>query len=270
MVLEGAISRLIFLACKLFLLMKIIQITDLHIANEGEDTFGVDVRQNFLDVLNTAKSYAPGFVVLSGDICFNTGELHIYQWVKSQLDFAGLPYAVIGGNHDDSKMIAAVFQAGHLLTGGDLYYKRHIGNNPVLFLETSKGIVSDEQLAWLQKELSQIKHDAVIFMHHPPVIGGVPHMDINYPLQNMAAVQEVFFNFPHHISVFCGHYHVEKVLCKRNLTVHITPSTYFQMDWHAERFSVDHLRPGFREISIRPDGVVDSTVVYLEGNKIDA
>jgi 3',5'-cyclic-AMP phosphodiesterase len=248
--------------------MKIIQITDLHIANEGEDTFGVDVRQNFLDVLSKAKSSAPDIVVLSGDICYDTGDLHIYQWVKSNMDFLGLPYTVTGGNHDDSRMMAAVFQIEHLLTGGELYFKRYIGTHPVLFLETSKGIVSDGHLAWLEKELSQLKDDAVIFMHHPPVVGGVPHMDINYPLQNMAAVQEVFFNFPHHISIFCGHYHVEKVLCKRNLTVHITPSTYFQMDWHTEIFSVDHLRPGFREIDIRPDGVVDSTVVYLKGNKL--
>ncbi|MFQ5447482.1 MAG: metallophosphoesterase family protein [Saprospiraceae bacterium] len=250
--------------------MKIIQITDLHISNEGEDTFGVDVRQNFQDVLFKIKAFPPDFIVLSGDICYDSGDRLIYQWVKSQLDHAGLPYAVIGGNHDDAKTMAGAFQVEHLLKGEELYFKRTIGQHPVLFLETSKGLVSPTQLIWLEAELRRLTRDAVIFMHHPPLPGGVPHMDTLYPLQNMGEVQEVFFNFPHHISVFCGHYHVEKVLCKRNLTVHITPSTYFQMDWHTENFSVDHLRPGFREIDIRPDGVVDSTVVYLEGNKLDA
>ena len=248
--------------------MKIIQITDIHIANEGDDTFGVDVRENFVDVLIKAKTSAPDLVVLSGDICYDKGDLEIYKWVKAQLDSIGIPYAVIGGNHDDSMMIAKVFLIEQLRTCSELYFKLTPVDDPIFFLETSKGIVSNGQLEWLERELSQIKQDTVIFMHHPPVKAGVPHMDINYPLQNMAAVQEVFFNFPHHISVFCGHYHVERVLCKRNLTVHITPSTYFQMDWHAERFSVDHFRPGYREIGIRSDGAVDSTVVYLEGNKL--
>ncbi|MBK8568412.1 MAG: hypothetical protein IPN76_35180 [Saprospiraceae bacterium] len=39
--------------------MKLIQITDLHVASEGEFTHGVDVRQNFLDILQAVKSFAP-------------------------------------------------------------------------------------------------------------------------------------------------------------------------------------------------------------------
>ena len=247
--------------------MKIIQITDLHIANDADNTYGVDVRRNFLDILKAIKSFSPDFIVLTGDLCFDTANEQVYQWIKSHLEFTKIPYAVIGGNHDDSEMMARVFNINHLLVSGELYYKRIFGMDAILFLETSSGVVSTEQLTWLRYELNHLEKDTVIFMHHPPVIAGVPHMDVNYPLRNMEGVQEVLFNFPHHLSIFCGHYHVEKTLCVKNLTVHITPSTYFQMDWHSEKFKVDHYRIALREINVRQDGVVGSTIVYFDGHK---
>lgn len=247
--------------------MKLVQITDLHVAEEGEFTHGVDVRQNFLDILQAVKSCSPDLLVLSGDLCYDTANEQVYQWMKAQLDALPVPYAVISGNHDTPEVLAKNFNIEHLLTDGELYYKLPLGDHTLLFLETSIGTVSEGQLAWLAQELASMDRDAVIFMHHPPVPGGVPYMDVNYPLHNMAAVQEVFFKFPHQVSVFCGHYHVEKTMRVKNLTVHITPSTYFQIDWRGEAFQVDHYRPALREINLRPDGIVESRVVYYEGNK---
>jgi len=248
--------------------MKLIQITDLHVASEGEFTHGVDVRQNFLDILQAVKSFAPDYLIISGDLAFDTANEQVYHWMKSQFDALGIPYALIGGNHDDSTLLAKVFGLEHLLTDGDLYYKLPLGEQTLLMLETSNGIVSEVQLAWLTNELAQLAGPAVIFMHHPPVSGGVPFMDVNYPLRNMADVQEVFFRHPHPVYIFCGHYHVEKMLCVKNLVVHVTPTNYFQMKWQQPEFQLDHLRIGLREINLRPDGVVESAVVYYEGNKI--
>ncbi|MEK7256136.1 MAG: metallophosphoesterase [Bacteroidota bacterium] len=247
--------------------MKIIQITDLHVASETEYTHGVNVRQNFLDILKAAKSLEPDFLVLTGDLCYDIGEAPIYQWMKPHIDNIGIPYSVIGGNHDDSVLLANAFKVPHLLVGEELFFKRLFGEYTALFLETSKGFVSDAQLAWIDHELSKTDENLVIFMHHPPAISGVPHMDINYALQNMDAVQQVLSSYPRQVPIFCGHYHVEKTLCLRNLTIHITPSTYFQMDWHEETFRVDHLRIALREINLRNDGVVESTVVYYDGNR---
>lgn len=247
--------------------MKLVQITDLHVASEGEFTHGVDVRQNFLDILAAAKSFSPELLILTGDLAFDTANEGVYRWMKSHLDASGIPFAVIGGNHDDSRLLAKVFGLEHLLTDGDLFYKLPVSDSSLLLLETSNGTVSTSQLEWLATELAQLDAPAVIFMHHPPVNGGVPYMDINYPLKNMAAVQAVLHNHPHPVSIFCGHYHVEKMLCIKNLTVHITPSTYFQMKWQQPEFQLDHFRIGLREINLRQDGVVESAVVYYEGNK---
>ncbi|MBK9014332.1 MAG: metallophosphoesterase [Saprospiraceae bacterium] len=247
--------------------MKLIQITDLHVASEGEFTHGVDVRQNFLDILQAAKSFSPDYLILSGDLAYDTANEQVYRWMKSQLDDLGIPYAPIGGNHDNSALLARVFGLEHLLTDGDLYYKLPLPNHTLLLLETSNGTISEAQLAWLANELTQLDAPAVIFMHHPPVEGGVPYMDVNYPLRNMVEVQEVLYQHPFPVYIFCGHYHVEKMLCVKNLVVHITPTTYFQMKWQQPEFLLDHLRIGLREINLRSDGVVESAVVYYDGNK---
>ncbi len=248
--------------------MKIVQITDLHIAEEGENTHGVDVRQNFQDILNTVRSISPDLVVITGDLCFDKGNELTYQWVRSHLDFLEIPYTVIGGNHDSPALLARAFHVPHLLDGKELYYKRAWNGHTALFLETGVGEVSEKQLAWLEKELLLLNQDSVIFMHHPPVLGGTPFMDNKHALRNMAEVQSILFNFPHHLTIFCGHYHIEKTLCTRNLTVHITPSTYFQIDARSEGFKVDHYRIACREINLRNDGVVGSTVIYQEGNSL--
>jgi Icc protein len=248
--------------------MKIAQITDLHISLDNANRFGVDLRRNFIDILQAAQESSPDLIVLTGDLCFDQADAAVYRWIKTCLDAVGVPYVVIGGNHDDSSVLARSFQTEHLLRKGELYFHRHIEGHELFFLETSRGFVSPQQLEWLTQELSELNRDAIVFMHHPPLTGGVPYMDLHYPLKNRWDIQALFFAFPHAVSVFCGHYHAEKTLRCRNLGVHITPSTYFQIDWRQEEFRVDHLRIAFREIRLRQDGVVESTVVYRDGNSI--
>ncbi len=67
--------------------MRIIQLTDLHIAEIGETTIlNIDVRAKFKSVLAEAKRLAPDLLVVTGDLCYQSGEKSIYQWVKRELD----------------------------------------------------------------------------------------------------------------------------------------------------------------------------------------
>lgn len=247
--------------------MKLVQITDLHVASEGEFTHGVDVRQNFLDILAAVRSFSPDHLIITGDLAFDTANEEVYRWMKAHLDALGIPYAVIAGNHDTSTLLAKVFELEHLLDGEDLYYRLDLDGQPLLLLETSRGTVSASQQAWLAKQLAQLDGPAFLFMHHPPVNGGVPFMDVNYPLRNMDEVQAILHPHPHPVYVFCGHYHVEKLVCSKNIIVHISPTTYFQMKWHLPEFQLDNTKIALREIILREDGALESTVVYYEGNK---
>ena len=75
--------------------MKIAQLTDLHIGLEGQDTYNVDVRDNFLQILGEVVYAEPDLIVLTGDLCFDQGLKEIYVWIKDKLDNTNIPYLVL-------------------------------------------------------------------------------------------------------------------------------------------------------------------------------
>ena len=246
--------------------MKIIQITDLHIDEEGSYPFDIDVRKNFIRILTYIKKQKPDHLVISGDLCYRDPKEEIKQWIKEVLDFSQLEYSIIAGNHDDSQMMAKIFNTQHLLNEGELYYARKIGKETVLFLDSAKGSLSTKQSNWLRRQLKNATDDVLIFMHHPPIKAGIPFMDNRHPLQYIEKIQKIFFDHPANIHVFCGHYHVEKTILLKNLSVHITPSCFFQIDHHSSEFKVDHHRIGYREI-VLDNHALSSTVRYFNGSR---
>ncbi len=229
-------------------MLKIAQITDLHIGQAGEDTYGVDVRQNFLSILADLRGHDPDHLVVSGDLCYRDGEPEIYHWIKEQLDHTGLPYELLSGNHDSPQMLAEAFSLEADLTGGELFYTRNWKDHSVIFLDTTPGTLSDQQLEWLEGELAKLSGTAVIFMHHPPLLAGVQFMDQRHPLRNREAVCEVLHKYPAAIHIFTGHYHSEKSIQEQNIFVHITPACFFQISPFSNEFAVDHYRIGYRWI----------------------
>jgi len=228
--------------------MRIAQISDLHIGQLGEDTFGVDVRQNFELILQKISTSSIDYIVLSGDLCYQDPHPAIFTFVKMRLDQTGIPYFVIPGNHDDTRMLAQYFGLESLLKQNELFFQQSLDGISVLFLDTAVGHLSDAQKGWLQEEVNKQKQDILIFMHHPPLLAGVPFMDQNHPLRDHEEVRKIFLEAPVNVHVFCGHYHIDKNLRLANLQVSITPSCFFQLDPHFSDFAVDHRRIGFREI----------------------
>ncbi|MFK7806818.1 MAG: metallophosphoesterase [Saprospiraceae bacterium] len=247
--------------------MKFVQITDLHIDKAGEQPFGIDVRKNLHDVLEAVIIENPDRLVVTGDLCYREGDEEIYRWVKAQLDALPFPYEIIAGNHDDSALMAEIFDLNHLLNDGELYYAKKWDKQLCLFLDSAVGRHSDNQIKWLIRQLKICQTNLIIFMHHPPFISGVPYMDMNHALQDMDTIQELFAEFPNQISIFTGHYHVEKTLIHNNVTQMITPSCFFQIGQTLEEFSVDHHRIAYRIIEME-NSVFSSSVQYLPGNKV--
>lgn len=241
-------------------MMRIAQITDLHIGGEGENPQGVNVRANFLKLLASVRRFQPAHLVVSGDLCVRDGERAIYQWIKAHLDDLHIPYELISGNHDDPVLMAEVFGRQSDCHEDGLYFARHWAGWPVLFLDTTHGVLPESQRDWLREQLGQHDRPVIIFMHHPPFRSGVPHMDNRYALENREDVQEILFAHRHPITIFTGHYHVDKVVNHRNVQVYITPSAYFQIDQHQEKFQVDHYRPGLREITLNGERILHSVV----------
>ncbi|TXB62938.1 metallophosphoesterase [Phaeodactylibacter luteus] len=242
--------------------MRIVQLTDLHIGREGEDTYGVDVRGNFLKALQAASDQKPDLLVISGDLCYRDGDVEIYRWIRPKLDQTGIPYEVMSGNHDDPSLLAQAFGVAARLKDGALYFRQDYGGLSAFFLDTTYYELPASQQAWLKEELSALRREALIFMHHPPLPGGVPFMDSKHSLRNMEEVQRILFAHPYPVHVFTGHYHAEKTVSMRNTSVHITPSCFFQISQASEVFGVDHYRPGLRVIDYNEEGLMH-TVRYF-------
>lgn len=246
--------------------MKIIQITDLHIDKENEFPFNIDIRKNLKRILKAARSAKVDHLVVSGDLCYDDGMVEIYDWIKEQLDLCRIPYDIIGGNHDNTLMMAEIFRLQHLCTDDEMYFAKKIGKATCIFLDSAKGFHSDEQLKWLKRQLNNGGEDILIFTHHPPVKASVPFMDNKYPLQNIPEIQKVLFSHRGFLNIFCGHYHVEKSIQLKNILVNITPSCFFQIDQNFDDFKVDHHSIAYRLIDISSNSIKTS-VKYFRGSK---
>ncbi len=230
--------------------MKIVQITDIHINKLFELTNEINVQNNFLTVLDNAMLERPDLVVLSGDLGHDDVQVDVYQWIKSEMDSRGVSYRVIGGNHDDVEKLTQVYAE---IQGEKPYFSIHVVGFKFLFLNTIIGKLDEDQLNWFKTEINTGIDG--IFMHHPPLLAGVPHMDGHYAMQERPSFLEVILASGSRHQIFTGHYHTERTLVYGNLTVYITPSTIVQISDKSESFAADHYRPGYRVIEYHDEGI---------------
>lgn len=243
--------------------MRIAFITDIHIGAVGEKPQGVDVRENFLKALAFLPEIKPACLVIGGDLCLETSDRATYEWIKQELEKLPYPYRVIAGNHDSSALLADVFDLSHHLHGTELYYALPLEGRPALFLDSSSGAFSSAQWQWLQDYINALQgNNLLIFMHHPPLPADVTYMDTNYPFRQSEQFMDIVRELTCHVTVVCGHYHVEKVVQRGNLLTLLTPSTFLQMKHDPDTMVIDNYCIGVREINLTSKGVI-STVHYV-------
>ena len=236
--------------------MHLILVADIHLADSPKESFGVDTISNFERVLAQVEKTQPDHVVMMGDYSLKTPKKQDVQLAFDRLEALGIPYSFIAGNHDRSVDLAEVVAGGKGLTDGEFYYKRAFGDRLALFLDTAKGVMSKTQLSWVRQELEQNKQEALIFMHHPPIAMGVAFMDENHAFQDPNRdVFDVLFSGLNPLNVFAGHYHTARSTEVGMHSVHLCPSTYFQLVPAERAFAVSHTMPGLRHVELLDDQI---------------
>ena len=237
--------------------MRIFQLTDLHIAPENEKPGDVDVRANFLQIVRRIPKFSPDLIVISGDLSYREGNKKIYRWIRDQLAGSGIPIYVVAGNHDDSTLLTSVFHPDKPVSSDNkLYYFVKKQEELILFLDTGNGAIGFEQMEWIGDIVGRYQPKRLfLFMHHPPFLAGVPHMDNSYALSDRESFGRWCFSIGIPIYVFTGHYHVAKNLHHRNVFVQVCPASFFQIDETHQEFELEHALPGFTVIDVFPNAV---------------
>ncbi|MCG8563057.1 MAG: phosphodiesterase [Hyphomicrobiales bacterium] len=195
--------------------MLIAQITDTHIKPDGRLAYRkVDTVAGLgacVEHLN-ALAPRPDVVLMSGDLA-DRGMPEEYAVARPILDRLAMPVYAIPGNHDARDAFRRAFaDLGYLPESGFLHYTveahpvRLIGLDTVVPGE-AHGEVCAERLDWLDARLGEAPDRVtLIFMHHPPFLTGIRHMD-EMNCRNGAALAEVVARHDQVQMILCGHVH---------------------------------------------------------------
>lgn len=226
--------------------IRIAQISDLHIKPSGTLAYGrVDTAKALEHCVAGLNAFvpAPDFVVISGDLA-DAPSVAEYDHLKRLLAPLKWPFAGIPGNHDSREMMRAAFpNAAYAFPSGPLNQKIEVGELDLLLLDSSvpgkpHGELDAPTLQWLDTTLaSSGGRPALVFLHHPPFITGIWHMD-RQNLHNAAELAAIVQRHPRVQLIATGHVH------RATLTMFAgRPCTICPVANHAVDLDLDQLRP---------------------------
>jgi 3',5'-cyclic-AMP phosphodiesterase len=191
------------------------QISDLHIKRPGALAYGqVDTAaalRQCVAALNRLRP-RPELVVISGDLA-DTPVAEEYEHLKRLLAPLEIGFAAVPGNHDSRELMrAALPKGGYAQSSGALNSLHAVGPLDLVLLDSSvpgkpHGELDGTTLAWLDATLAlSSTRPALIFLHHPPFVTGIRHMDVQN-LRNAAALGDILRRHPRARLVATGHVH---------------------------------------------------------------
>ena len=195
--------------------LLIAQISDLHIKRPCALAYGqVDTAAALTRCVAALNRFRPRpeLVVISGDLA-DTPEAEEYEHLKRLLAPLEIDFAAVPGNHDSRELMrAALPEGGYAQPSGALNSLHAVGPLDLVLLDSSvagkpHGELDGTTLAWLDATLARSStRPVLIFLHHPPFVTGIRHMDVQN-LRNAAAFGEILRRHPRARLVAAGHVH---------------------------------------------------------------
>jgi 3',5'-cyclic-AMP phosphodiesterase len=193
----------------------IAQISDLHIKAPGELAYReVDTAAALERCIVALNRFAPRpqLVVASGDLV-DTPTAAEYEHLRHLLAALELPLAVVPGNHDARALLRAAFpEQPYAQATEALNSVRAVGSLDVVLVDSSvpgapHGHLDAATLQWLEATLAAAPaRPALIFLHHPPFVTGIAHMD-RQNLDNADELAALIARCPRARLIAAGHVH---------------------------------------------------------------
>lgn len=239
---------------------RILQITDLHLRAQPNATLlGVDTAHSLRAVLTQALSDAsPDAILVTGDIAHDPVPAAYQLFAEIMDEFATAPCLCLAGNHDVASHMHSLLEPTELaLPGWQLVaLDSHVDDVP-------EADVSAADWARLQAALQRARDRWVLVAtHHPPVDVDCPWLD-KQRINNGGELLESLSEHPGVKGMVFGHAHQVVAAEYRDITLLGTPSTCFQFAPRSAEFGIDDQMPGYRWLTLSPDGQVESYVRRL-------
>lgn len=166
----------------------IAQVTDTHIKAGGRKAYGgrVDTHGALARCVRHLNSLDPhpDVVLLTGDLV-DMGRPDEYASLRELLDRLDAPYFVVPGNHDERGALRAAFADHRYLPQEGEFLHYCMDDHPLRLVGLDStvpgepgGLMCDARLAWLDATLGNPGRPTLLFMHHPPFVTGIAHMDV--------------------------------------------------------------------------------------------
>lgn len=251
-------------------IIRLLQVTDPHLFAEAEsELLGINTFASFQQVLSEIKSsgFESDFILATGDFVQDGSEEGYHRFVK-EIAQLGKKVFWIPGNHDFQPKMEAVFDVykaiiqphKHLLLGEHWQ---------VLLLDSQlygvpHGMLSEDELAWLEHHLLMYpERNTLVVLHHHLVPTRSAWLD-QHNLRNPYDFSEVLTKHKKVKGILYGHIHQEVNAQWQGIPVFATPSTCIQFKPDCAHFTLDSLQPGWREITLHPDGRIETKVQRIK------
>ncbi|MDP5292107.1 3',5'-cyclic-AMP phosphodiesterase [Oceanimonas sp. CHS3-5] len=247
-------------------ILELTQITDTHLfADKDGDLLGVPSWHSCRAVVDAMKEELTGC-----DAILATGDLSQDQSAESYRHFVTMmaelapPVFWLPGNHDEAPLMQEELDSAGISQG-----KHLLGEHwQVLLLDTQArghtyGRLSEQQLALLDEAIDTYpNHHLLVAVHHQTVLVGCAWLD-QHNLRNPEALQTRLARHRGSKVVLCGHVHQGFDQVQDGIRYLASPSTCIQFKPLSDEFALDHTAPGWRQLSLYPDGRLSTRVWRL-------
>lgn len=256
--------------------LNILQITDCHLTKDAQSNLLGVVTRDSLDAVislieqNMADNTHPkaDFMVASGDIA-QDASTEAYDYFADRSKHLCAASGWFSGNHDDTQVMNDALKGSE--RANKVYRFDHW---QLIMLDSSvkgsvHGYLDQQELNTLETALTECPDlHTLVCLHHHPVDIGSDWLD-KIGLHNRDAFFEILDRFDNVRGILWGHIHQEWASERKGLSLLATPSTCIQFLPKSSGFAVEEIAPGYRFLSLLPDGKIDTQVYRAVDFKFD-
>jgi 3',5'-cyclic-AMP phosphodiesterase len=246
--------------------IHVVQLSDPHLFVDRKGCLlGMNTENSFQEVLTLVGQQQSkiDLVLATGDIA-QAPALETYARFYQSVARFEAPQYWLQGNHDIDHLFED-HQHREPCTGPTILA---IGAWRVIMLNSSvdhevAGEFNPSELVWLEDALETCRgHYTIVALHHHPVPVGSFWLD-QHMLTNTLPFWQLLDRFPDVKTVIHGHVHQQVDVQYGRVRVLACPSTCIQFKPKSHDFALDALPPGYRWLTLYPDGQIDTAVCRI-------